>query len=398
MIVIGWLLAASVCSAGTNAYVINTSGETLDKISLSDGVVTKNILTLGSDVGCFPNQIIVRDTLAYVLLSGTDEIQIIDLANETTAGWVDFPGGSNPFWMGFLDDQYLYVSLLVGDGLAKVDVASRQVVGTTAIGPAPEGVLAVDGKVYVAVTAYDFNTYSWGQGRVAVYDPAGDTLIADIPVGTNPQFLAMDRLGRVHVVCTGNYFDVPGNVYIIDSESDTVADSVLLGGQPWQIGIGPNDIAVVAAGGWAADGEVFSYQALTGDIFHDAGNPIYVDSGATGAVPYADSTVFIATFGDRLIRLNAAGEKTATYHMGDGPVHVDFDYRPGDADGDGTVNLGDAVHLVNFIFKGGAPPAFPTWRGNPNGDADINIGDPVYLINYIFRGGPPPAIGPTWIR
>lgn len=392
------MAAVSAFGAGTTAYVINTSGETLDKISLSDGVVTKSVLTLGSDVGCFPNQIIVRDTMAYVLLSGTDEIQIINLRNETTVGWVDFPGGSNPFWMGFLDDRYLYVSLLVGDGLAKVDIDSRQVIKTTDIGPAPEGVLLVDGKVYVAVTAYDFNTYSWGQGRVAVYDAAGDTLIGDIPVGMNPQFLAMDRLGRVHVVCTGNYYDVPGIVYIIDSGSDAVADSVPLGGQPWQIAIGPNDIAVVAAGGWAADGVVFSYQALTGDIYHDTANPIYVDSGATGAVPYQDSTVFVATFGDRINRLNGAGEKLATYHMGDGPVHVDFDYHPGDADGDGTVNLGDAVHLINFIFKNGAPPGFPAWRGNPNGDAAINIGDPVYLINYIFRSGPPPLIGPTWMR
>ena len=51
-----WLCAASAFGADINAYVINTSGETLDKIALPSGVVTKNVLTLGSDLGCFPNQ------------------------------------------------------------------------------------------------------------------------------------------------------------------------------------------------------------------------------------------------------------------------------------------------------------------------------------------------------
>jgi hypothetical protein len=28
----------------------------------------------------------------------------------------------------------------------------------------------------------------------------------------------------------------------------------------------------------------------------------------------------------------------------------------GDANGDGTVNVADAVYLINYIFKGGPPP------------------------------------------
>jgi len=32
-----------------------------------------------------------------------------------------------------------------------------------------------------------------------------------------------------------------------------------------------------------------------------------------------------------------------------------------------------------------------TESGDSNGDGDINVGDAVYLINYIFKGGPAPA-------
>lgn len=65
-------------------------------------------------------------------------------------------------------------------------------------------------------------------------------------------------------------------------------------------------------------------------------------------------------------------------------------YVPGDANGDSTVNIGDAVAIVNYIFKGGPAPV-PLDAGDANCDGAVNIGDAVYLINYIFHGGPPPG-------
>lgn len=67
-------------------------------------------------------------------------------------------------------------------------------------------------------------------------------------------------------------------------------------------------------------------------------------------------------------------------------------YQRGDANGDLQVNIGDAVHLVNYIFNGGLPPIdFPAvYAGDTNADFQVNIGDAVYLINYIFNGGEPP--------
>lgn len=62
----------------------------------------------------------------------------------------------------------------------------------------------------------------------------------------------------------------------------------------------------------------------------------------------------------------------------------------GDANGDGTVNVGDAVFLINYIFKGGAAPD-PLSAGDANCDGISNVGDAVYLINYVFKGGPAPG-------
>ncbi len=60
----------------------------------------------------------------------------------------------------------------------------------------------------------------------------------------------------------------------------------------------------------------------------------------------------------------------------------------GDADASGAVNIGDAVYIINYIFKSGPPPVM--WAADANGDGVINIGDAVYLIQYIFQGGPAP--------
>ncbi|MEZ5358187.1 MAG: dockerin type I repeat-containing protein [Candidatus Zixiibacteriota bacterium] len=66
----------------------------------------------------------------------------------------------------------------------------------------------------------------------------------------------------------------------------------------------------------------------------------------------------------------------------------------GDANGDGSINVGDAVHLINYIFKGGDAPA-PVLAGDASCDGSTNIGDAVYLINFIFKGGPAPCCPPV---
>jgi hypothetical protein len=63
----------------------------------------------------------------------------------------------------------------------------------------------------------------------------------------------------------------------------------------------------------------------------------------------------------------------------------------GDADNNGSVSIGDAVYLINYIFGGGPYP--PVWASvtSIDGNAAVSIGDAVYLINFIFGGGPPPG-------
>ncbi len=62
----------------------------------------------------------------------------------------------------------------------------------------------------------------------------------------------------------------------------------------------------------------------------------------------------------------------------------------GDANGDNQLNVGDAVFLINYIFKGGPAPN-PVEAGDANCDGQVNVGDAVYLIAYVFSGGSEPC-------
>ena len=67
------------------------------------------------------------------------------------------------------------------------------------------------------------------------------------------------------------------------------------------------------------------------------------------------------------------------------------DIQCGDANRDGTANVGDAVFLIGYVFKGGAAPT-PVCVGDANGDGNTNVGDAVYMITYVFKGGAPPIV------
>jgi hypothetical protein len=76
------------------------------------------------------------------------------------------------------------------------------------------------------------------------------------------------------------------------------------------------------------------------------------------------------------------------------PGVVSFEARRflrGDDNNDGQVDLTDAVHLLEWLFLGGAEPACLE-ATDMNGSLNLNIADAVYLLQALFIGGQePPA-------
>jgi len=62
----------------------------------------------------------------------------------------------------------------------------------------------------------------------------------------------------------------------------------------------------------------------------------------------------------------------------------------GDANYDRSVNVSDAVLIINYVFAGGQPP-YILAAGDPNCDEACNVSDAVAIINYVFAGGYDPC-------
>ncbi|MEE9441743.1 MAG: M28 family peptidase [candidate division Zixibacteria bacterium] len=141
-----------------------------------------------------------------------------------------------------------------------------------------------------------------------------------------------------------------------------------------------------------ATGDTYSYQL---EAIGGVGNHTWADrdnslvgtgfsvtsDGLLGGIPLNPGSItFVASVGDDDGNISERQFTTT----------IELSYKCGDANGDDEVNVGDAVYIINHVFKGGPAPE-PIESGDANNDGETNVGDAVYLINHIFKGGPPPC-------
>jgi hypothetical protein len=80
--------------------------------------------------------------------------------------------------------------------------------------------------------------------------------------------------------------------------------------------------------------------------------------------------------------------------MAQGPP-VEDEFRRGDANGDGVVQMSDWNFIRIYLHYGGDPPACMD-AADADDDGDIDDNDGFYILNYLFGANepPPPDPGP----
>ncbi|HUU44703.1 MAG TPA: YncE family protein [Acidobacteriota bacterium] len=365
-------------------YVVDGLGETLTLIDRADSSVTINVMTLG----LVPNRIRYDGEHLLVVNSISDDLWVIDPETYDVTNTIEFDEGDNPWDVIVISDNLWAVSLLVAGEVAFVDPVGESVLTRVAVGKGPEGMLMVDGDLWVANTGFDFNTFLYDPGTISVIDLETMSVTATIPVGTNPQALVHAPDTTVHVVCTGNYYDQFGIVYVIDPSTRSVVDSIPFGGSPGDIAIDCRGNGYLAAGGYVDDGEIYRYDAVTRTVLNDSSDPLNSGQGVGQVIPRLEGGVYAVCFGaDQIFEHNATGSILLAWEVGDGPVSMALvtNRRPGDLNHDGILNVLDVVSIVNIAFRGGALPD-PPGSADVNADCRVDVMDVVMIVNVVFRG------------
>ncbi len=292
-------------------FVLNSLANSISIIDLETDEVHNDVAV----VGIWPSQISYYNNKLYVVNSGSNNIEIFDAENLNKLGAISLGSGNNPMNLVVLNDQKGYVANSQSNTVKVVNLTNNTVTNTIDVGIGATGIAISNGKVYVANTAFDGATFTYGQGTVTIIDTSNDTVIKTLNVPTNPQDIAVAPNGSVHVVCTGNYVDVPGKVVVINPSNDTIAQTIDIGGSPGKIHISENNIGYV---GTFADG-VFTYNAATYAVINSPDNPM-INRGGSGIVSDIEGNIYIADFTeDQVIKLNSDHEIVTVFDVGDGP-------------------------------------------------------------------------------
>ncbi|HVR74934.1 MAG TPA: PEP/pyruvate-binding domain-containing protein [Planctomycetota bacterium] len=73
------------------------------------------------------------------------------------------------------------------------------------------------------------------------------------------------------------------------------------------------------------------------------------------------------------------------------PGSIPGTFRRGDANGDGRVDLSDAVFVLRWLFSGGEAPGCPD-AADADDSGKIEITDPIAILQHLFSGVSPPAM------
>jgi len=276
--------------------------------------------------------------------------------------------------------------------LYEVDIPSRSILRNIPIGNTLEGILIYGSRIFVTDVNYNPDNFSFGDGKLYYSDLPELTNWSSVTVGVNPQRMLIGSDGNLHIICTGNYSDTFGAIYVIDPTTVSITDSISIGGSPGYGVLNKNNLVFLGAGGWVDYGEVYCYDGATYEILNGPANPIQTGAGAGGMVTDIYGNVYSCNFMEGTVsKINQFRQVVGTFFVGDGPQVAAY-YNP-DATGFDDGYPLDKSDLTLTLY----PNPFNSWlsilaTGFRSGEKlDIRIynlqGNLVQEFNDVITGG-----------
>lgn len=292
--------------SGDAILSINTMSNTVDLYyPESDSLVSQAYVT-----GSSPNDgILTEDGMLAVVCSLDDRVELFDLSESGPAqAGAQLPAGSNPYTIAGRNGM-LYVTMLMGSGIAEIDPAEMAIRRYLDTAPYPSGIAASGGMLWVS---HGFGTYD-SIGMVSVIDPASWEVTDTIATSQNAFEATSVEAGHIHVLTTSYQGD--GAVTLVDAYTGEVGGQIDLGATP-SISARPR--------AWAC-GWLLAMDSAGLLVYDETGVSETMEVGmpATDAVLHG-GLVYVASFpADAVLVWDPAeGEAVDTLPAGSGPIRL----------------------------------------------------------------------------
>ncbi len=195
---------------------------------------TPNSTQILEDFGTLLQSLTLHDRTLYILSNTSHNVDIIDLFTHMRESPIT--GIPSPRYMAVVAADKAYDSNLYDAQVTVIDLASRAVMGTIPVGTNPEDIAVVGNLAFVANSGFGADS------TVTVIVVAADTVVSTIDTGCDgPRHLEVDNEDEVWVFCNGNtvynddYTDVlertNGAVVILDGTTGAVKATLPLDSQ-----------------------------------------------------------------------------------------------------------------------------------------------------------------------
>lgn len=221
-------------------YILNEGNMGSNKCSIdfydcTSGYYMRNIYPernpeVIKELGDVGNDIKIYDNKLFAVVNCSHFVEVMDAANARHIGSVNI---TNCRYITF-NGSHAYVSSYAGPvqidpetrpgEIIEFDINTLEITRRVVVGYQPEEMVIKDGKLYVANSGgYRYPNYDT---RVMVIDLDSFEVEKEINVAINLHRMEMDDNGLIYVSSRGDYNGVGSDIYVIDSSTDEVVDTL----------------------------------------------------------------------------------------------------------------------------------------------------------------------------
>ena len=234
--------APDVIREGAGIYVLNEglfgrNNASLTFYDRATGSVYQNYfqqVNAGLKLGDTANSLTVFNDLAYVVMNGSNTVEIMEIATAKSRGRIRLQGNPSPREAVILSDTLGFVTALYSDEVIRFNPAAKQETGRIRVGPAPEGLVVSGERLYVANSGLgDIRAAEPGAGTLSVVNWKTLREEMRIPVLRNCTTVRLGPDGLIYVAGTGSYVEeVPTGIAVVDPFLAAVIDTILIPNHP----------------------------------------------------------------------------------------------------------------------------------------------------------------------